>query len=156
MEHIRAQRYASQYSLVFIDADNFKHYNDRNGHPAGDRLLKELAQIVRASCRSTDLPARYGGEEFVVLCPETAHPDANVVAERIRKAVQSHPFAHADAQPLGFVSVSVGVACYPVDGQTPEAVLQSADEALYASKQNGRNRVTTAPDLRNSKLKNSA
>ncbi len=143
-EHQRCARYATPYSLVFMDVDNFKNYNDRNGHPAGDALLKELAQIIQSSCRDTDLAARYGGEEFVVLCPGTPSVGAVTLAERIRARVQAGSFAHAKDQPLGFVSVSLGVAEFPHHGKNTEALLKAADVALYESKHAGRNRVTLA------------
>jgi diguanylate cyclase (GGDEF)-like protein/PAS domain S-box-containing protein len=143
-EHERAIRLYSPYSIVFCDMDHFKHYNDRNGHPAGDQLLREFARLLRQSCRTTDLPSRYGGEEFAIICPGVDSEGANVLAERIRKAVQAYPFAHAEHQPLGSVSISVGVACYPYDGKSPQEVLKAADQAVYASKHAGRNRVTVA------------
>jgi diguanylate cyclase (GGDEF)-like protein/PAS domain S-box-containing protein len=148
LEHQRAQRYGSKFALIFIDADHFKHYNDRNGHPAGDELLKQLAWIIRRSCRNLDLAARYGGEEFVVLLPETDWKQAIVVAERIRRTVEGHPFLHGTAQPLGKVSVSLGVASFPADGDTVEAVLSAADQALYAAKEGGRNRIQAQQELR--------
>jgi diguanylate cyclase (GGDEF)-like protein len=128
--------------------DHFKNYNDTNGHPAGDQLLREFAGILKTQSRETDLVARYGGEEFVVLATETPTPKVTTFAERIREMVAKHPFAHAQKQPLGHVSVSIGVASYPDDGQTPEAVLQAADQAVYASKKGGRDRVTLSSSLR--------
>ncbi|MFN7684987.1 MAG: diguanylate cyclase [Oligoflexia bacterium] len=144
-EHQRAARYHRSYSILFFDIDHFKQYNDRNGHPAGDEALREFAKLLKNQSRETDLVARYGGEEFVVLASETPHSGCMTFAERVRTAVASHPFAHAAHQPLGLVSVSVGVASFPDHGATPEAVLKAADEAVYASKKAGRNRVTSAP-----------
>lgn len=143
-EHQRAVRFSRSYSILFFDMDHFKSYNDRNGHPAGDQLLREFAQLLKTQCRETDLVARYGGEEFVVLASETPTPKCVSFAERVRELVATHPFPHAAHQPLGRVSVSVGVASYPEHGFTPEAVLKSADEAVYASKKGGRDRVTLA------------
>lgn len=148
IEHERAARYGSTYSIIFLDADNFKHYNDRNGHPAGDVILKGLAAIFKAQVRGTDTLARYGGEEFVVLCPEVSIEGATVVAERMRNAVCTQSFPHAEAQPLGYVSISVGVASYPADGKTAEEILKAADEGVYHSKKNGRNRVTTTTQIK--------
>mgnify|MGYP000213688142 CR=1 FL=1 len=147
LEHPRAERFQKPYAVVFCDIDNFKHYNDRNGHPAGDALLKEMAQLIIGCARTTDLCARYGGEEFVVLCPETNWEQAMVLAERIRSVVAAHPFAHAAAQPKGHLSFSIGVASYPADGQTPEQVLHAADQAMYHSKASGRNLVSASFDL---------
>lgn len=146
-EHDRCQRYGSHYALILFDADNFKHYNDRNGHPAGDVLLKEFGAILKNACRDTDVPARYGGEEFVVLCPSTDWQGALVLAERIRKTIETKPFPFGEHQPLGKVSVSVGVSSFPVDGQDWQHVLEAADKALYESKHAGRNRVTASAQL---------
>lgn len=148
IEHERAARYGSTYSIIFLDADNFKHYNDRNGHPAGDVLLKGLAALFKTQVRGTDTLARYGGEEFVVLCPEVGVEGAAVVAERMRTAVCTQTFPHAEAQPLGCVSISIGVASFPADGKTAEEILKAADEGVYHSKKSGRNRVTTATQLK--------
>lgn len=144
-EHQRAVRFGRSYSILFFDMDHFKNYNDTNGHPAGDQLLRDFAAILNSKIRDTDLVARYGGEEFVVLATETPTPKVLVFAERIRDAVARHPFANSAKQPLGHVSVSIGVATYPEHGGTPEAVLQAADQAVYSSKKGGRDRVTLAP-----------
>jgi len=141
-EHRRAIRFKRSYSILFFDIDHFKSYNDQHGHPAGDQLLKEFAQLLKSQCRETDFVARYGGEEFVILASETPTPNCMSFAERVRGIVASHPFAHASSQPLGRISVSIGVASYPESGSTPEEVLKSSDEAVYASKKAGRNRVT--------------
>jgi len=142
LEHARAHRYAGVYAIIFFDVDNFKHYNDRNGHPAGDELLRELGGLIKNSCRDTDLPARYGGEEFVILCPAVEWENAMVLAERVRKAVETRNFPFGEHQPLGKLSVSVGVASYPHDGATAEEIMNSADKSLYHSKESGRNRTT--------------
>lgn len=141
-EHVRAKRYETPYSLVYIDVDHFKHYNDRNGHPAGDELLRELGKILKKCCRDTDIPTRYGGEEFAVICPGVNPEGAQVLAERIRTSVEAYSFKYREHQPLGKVTVSIGVAGFPVNGAGHEAVLKAADEALYQSKTAGRNRVT--------------
>jgi diguanylate cyclase (GGDEF)-like protein/PAS domain S-box-containing protein len=146
-EHERVERYGGSYSIVFADVDHFKHYNDRNGHPAGDAVLREVGRILREHCRNTDLPARYGGEEFVVLCAGVGWEGATTLAERVRKAIESHAFAFAADQPLGCVSVSVGIASFPEDGKTMAKVIESADQALYQSKHGGRNRTTRFQDL---------
>ncbi len=141
-EHERAKRYGTPYSLIFCDVDHFKHYNDRNGHPAGDEVLRGVAEILKNSCRTVDFPARYGGEEFVILCPQTASENAIHLANRVRETVENHPFAEASHQPLGKLSVSIGIATFPFDGHTAEEILKAADQAVYASKKNGRNRIT--------------
>jgi len=143
-EHRRAERYETPYSLVFFDLDNFKHYNDTNGHPAGDALLKGLADLLRKGRRSTDLPARYGGEEFVILCRGLDTDGALILGERVREQIEKTKFAHAESQPMGFISASIGIATYPDNGITAQEILKAADEALFESKHNGRNRVTVS------------
>lgn len=146
-EHERSKRYDTVYTIIFCDVDNFKHYNDRNGHPAGDRVLQGVSKILTEQCRSTDLPARYGGEEFVILAPGVDARGANVLAERIRKDIQGYPFDHSKAQPLGFVSISIGVASFPEDGESLQEILNHADQALYVAKESGRNLVISYGDL---------
>jgi diguanylate cyclase (GGDEF)-like protein len=140
--HHQAQSFQKQYGVIFIDVDHFKKFNDRNGHPAGDQVLKGVAQLLKNMARNEDLPARYGGEEFVMLCRDTTASEAAVRAELIRNAIESHPFEHGEHQPLGRVTASIGVAGFSEHGSTAEAVLQHADEALYQAKQSGRNQVT--------------
>ncbi len=143
-EHARAERYHSKYTILFCDIDHFKKYNDANGHPAGDALLKEYAALLKSSARTTDVVARYGGEEFIILCPETDLDQGALLAERIRETIQNTPFANREKQPLGFVSCSIGVSNYPKCGTTKESVVKAADDVLYESKQGGRNRVSIA------------
>lgn len=142
-EHARASRYKKPYSLVYCDLDHFKNFNDRNGHPAGDTLLRAFSKILIAASRNTDLPCRYGGEEFAVLCPETPAEGALILAERIRKEVEKTAFEHGEGQPGGRVTVSIGVATFPDHANQAKALLEAADQALYASKKAGRNRVST-------------
>lgn len=129
-----AERYGGSLSLLFLDVDHFKQYNDSFGHPAGDEALRLLAQLLRDQLRTCDIPARYGGEEFAVLLPDTDGAEALAFAERIRTAAESHPFPHRS------VTLSLGVATVDAQG-TPEALIAAADEALYAAKRSGRNRV---------------
>ncbi|MEK6577653.1 MAG: diguanylate cyclase [Bdellovibrionota bacterium] len=150
-EHTRSARYKKTYSVVFCDLDHFKHYNDANGHPAGDQLLRDFADIMRASCRGQDFAARYGGEEFIVICPETPAEGALILAERIRSTVEKTVFPLAKTQPLGKVTVSIGVASFPSDADNAERLLEIADQALYRSKSSGRNRVTLASQLQSRK-----
>ena len=141
-EHERAWRYQGIYSILFCDVDHFKHYNDRNGHPAGDEVLRKVGEIILKSARNTDLVARYGGEEFVVLCPEVGCDNAKFLAERIRTNIEKYAFAFAEFQPLKAVTLSIGIASYPDAGDKSEIVLKAADEAVYTSKREGRNRVS--------------
>src|SRR6266513_3109063 len=135
----QALRYARPASMLMIDLDNLKSVNDSHGHEAGNRLLRHTANAMRAELRYTDLPARYGGDEFIVLLPETPPRGALDVAERIRKAVAEKPL-DMDAGKIAS-SVSIGVACFPEDGRTLDALATRADRALYEAKQKGRNCV---------------
>jgi diguanylate cyclase (GGDEF)-like protein len=139
LEHERARRYATPYSIVFTDIDHFKHYNDRNGHPAGDALLREVAQIMRASVRLTDVPARYGGEEFCMLLPETSPVDAMNVLEGFRAKVEAARLQHGEKNLE--VTVSVGLASSVLDGSETQDLFERADETLYTCKNGGRNQV---------------
>ncbi len=130
-----------ELSVFLFDIDNFKNYNDANGHLTGDNLLLELATLVQRSIRKEDVFGRFGGEEFLLVLPHTSADQAMIVAEKIRKLIASHPFPFADRQPLGRLSVSGGVAAYPGDGLDGGALLRRADEALYEAKKQGRNRV---------------
>ena len=108
----------------------------------GDVLLKGLSKLLKENTRSTDTIARYGGEEFIVLLPNTEKNNAVLYAEKIRKAIESCPFPHREKQPLGYVSISGGVATFPLDGKSIDSIVKNADKALYESKTSGRNRVT--------------
>ncbi len=140
-EFQRASRYRRPLSLLMVDVDYFKHYNDHFGHPAGDRLLRRVGRMVAGELRRVDFGARYGGDEFSVILPETPKTAATVVAERIRRAIEKHPFLHRESQPLGRVTVSVGVATYPEDAAAGVKLVEAADRALYQAKTEGRNRV---------------
>ena len=143
----KASNYNFPLSIFMFDIDHFKNYNDTNGHVEGDSLLKELAQLVREASRGTDLIARYGGEEFIVLLPNTDKEGCLIYAEKIRKRVEEYPFRHKEKQPSGYVSISGGVATFPSDGDTTDAVVRHADEALYKSKKAGRNMVSRYEQL---------
>jgi diguanylate cyclase (GGDEF)-like protein len=140
----RATRFHQQLSLVMLDVDNLKSYNDRNGHLRGSYLLKELAGLCAQQVRSFDVLAKYGGDEFTIILPQTPREGAVVVAERVRAAVERHVFALADP---GGITVSLGVAAFPEDGNDSMTMLQAADRALYLAKRNGRNRVEVAERL---------
>ena len=144
MELARSRRHKLSFSLLFIDLDNFKQYNDTHGHPEGDRLLKDMARMVCARLRSTDVVARYGGEEIIILLPETPKDNAVVCAENLRRMIASHPFPGRETQPLGIVSMSMGVAAFPEDGEDARQLIRMADDALYRAKKEGRNRVCPA------------
>ncbi len=140
----RAARYLRPLSLLIIDVDYFKQYNDTHGHPQGDELLRQLAGVFEASLRSTDMVARYGGDEFVVLLPETSLAKALTVARAIHARVAASPFPLAETLPGGKVTVSIGLAEQTGQRSTPASLLEAADQALYQAKNGGRSRVVTA------------
>lgn len=148
----RGKRHAHPVGLLFIDVDHFKAYNDRCGHPAGDKLLTQLAGVLLGggdsglppSGRPSDVVARYGGEEFVMVLPETDLSGAAIKAERIRAAVERYEFDSGGVQPNGRISVSIGVACFPQHAKDKAALIKCADEQLYRAKAAGRNRVELA------------
>lgn len=137
----RAQRYAHPLSVVMADLDHFKRYNDTHGHQAGDVALQQLGEILQANVRETDLVARYGGEEFVILLPETSKAGALALAEKIRAAVEMHPFPYENSHPSRRLTLCLGVAAYREGVEDSKALLRRADEALYQAKAGGRNRV---------------
>ena len=142
-EWFRAQRSGKPLSLLMIDADHFKAFNDQHGHQAGDEALRALADVIRTHVhRPTDLVARYGGEEFSVILAETDSEGARQIAEQIREAVQNMPVAGAPQSPM---TVSIGIAtCKSASEISLEQLLFSADKALYQAKEGGRNRVVCA------------
>jgi diguanylate cyclase (GGDEF)-like protein len=137
----RAKRYGNSFSLVMIDIDHFKHYNDRNGHLAGDVVLKGIADCLSSGARDVDIVSRYGGEEFAIIAQEFEREGAVVFSERIRKIVEAYPFPNEKTQPGGNITISLGVALYPEDTDRPGKLVGLADGALYRAKQMGRNRV---------------
>lgn len=138
----RAERYNRHLSLVMIDIDHFKHYNDTNGHPMGDLLLKELSLILKESIRETDMVARFGGEEFILLLPETPRREALKLAESLRLRIKNHVFPMEEKQPNKDLTVSMGVASFPARNVvSSDTLLERADKALYKAKKQGRNRV---------------
>jgi diguanylate cyclase (GGDEF)-like protein len=134
----RSKRMAHVCTVLMMDVDNFKRYNDAHGHQAGDAVLKGLGDVLRESTREIDCAARYGGEEFFVLLPETEIKEASEVAERIRTRLKERIFLG------GRVTLSVGIAAYPEHGETPEDLIAAADAALYQAKREGRDRVLQA------------
>ncbi len=133
----------SDLSLIFLDVDNFKVFNDVHGHQAGDVLLRELSGLMQESVRKKDVVARWGGEEFVVMCPNTAEPVAARLAEELRRTVADHVFSGAESQPNKKVTISAGVATL-AKFHDKQSLVQAADGALYEAKGAGRNTIRVA------------
>jgi diguanylate cyclase (GGDEF)-like protein/putative nucleotidyltransferase with HDIG domain len=142
----RCSRFGDIFSLLFIDMDLFKTYNDVYGHLEGDEILSRIGRDIVASIRSIDMAFRYGGDEFTVILPQASLEDACVVAERVRKRIESD----MDSRGVS-LTCSVGVASWPTDGVMREDILQAADAALYSSKEAGRNRVSMASEVTRSR-----
>ncbi|MCM8769048.1 MAG: sensor domain-containing diguanylate cyclase [Candidatus Omnitrophica bacterium] len=128
-------------SLAMCDIDHFKNYNDTNGHQAGDKVLREIATILKKGTKGSDIVARYGGEEFVIIFPQTTKANAIKICEDLRLKVQQYPFLNEDFQPEKDLTLSFGVASFPEDATSPQELLKKADEALYQAKNRGRNQV---------------
>jgi diguanylate cyclase (GGDEF)-like protein len=137
----RHKRYSTPLSLLMIDIDYFKHYNDTNGHLAGDEVLRGIALLVERGVRQTDIVARYGGEEFSAILTNTGNEGALEIAERVRKNVSDTRFPNEGAQPNKDLTVSVGVATFSSSISTLTDLIREADHALYRAKKGGRNRV---------------
>ncbi len=134
----RAARFRQELSIIMVDVDNLKRYNDRHGHVRGSFLLREMAALLTRQVRSWDLVAKYGGDEFTVILPQTGQEGAMTAAERLRSAVAGHAFPLAVA---GEITISLGVAVFPRDADAAGSLIPAADRALYRAKKNGRNRV---------------
>ena len=137
----RSKRYDYPLSFMMIDIDDFKIYNDQNGHQAGDRALEITAQCLRAALRKVDVASRYGGEEFSILLPQTDLKEAGVIADRIRRKIYDTAFTHGKSQPLGAVTVSIGLSAFSPTLDSAEAIVRAADRALYHAKRHGKNRA---------------
>jgi diguanylate cyclase (GGDEF)-like protein len=135
----RSTRFGHAFSLLLLDIDQFKKFNDEFGHPQGDAVLRGLGALMRSMSREGDVPCRIGGEEFAFILPETLKSDAMAFAERMRRGVEASIKSPDGKQPI---TISIGLAAFPEDGKTPEDLVRASDEALYESKHAGRNRVT--------------
>lgn len=140
----RAKRYKGNLSLLFMDIDHFKKYNDLSGHLAGDKVLRDLANILKKNARQLDIAARYGGEEFAIILPSTKKHAALKLAERIRKAVEKYNFENQERLKSHNLTISAGVSFYQDEMQLKEELIQKADQALYKAKSEGRNKVKLA------------
>jgi diguanylate cyclase (GGDEF)-like protein len=137
----RSKRYDYPMSFLMIDIDDFKAYNDKNGHQAGDVALQITAHCLKGALRAVDIASRYGGEEFCILLPQTGMAEAAVIADRIRHRVSTTEFPHGSAQPLGHVTISVGVSTITKNIDTSENIIAAADRALYQAKSHGKDRI---------------
>lgn len=142
-ELLRSRRTEESFSLLMLDVDHFKNFNDTYGHQTGDVVLVETVRRIEDVLRGTDSLGRYGGEEFVVILPETDNEGAVAVAENIRKAVSKNEYKTSDGDSVGFVTISGGIAVFPHNGQSIHDLIRRADIALYAAKEAGRNRILT-------------
>jgi diguanylate cyclase (GGDEF)-like protein len=140
----RARRFGQVFSFIMLDVDNLKEYNDRLGHLSGSQALRDIAQLIRASCRDIDLVCKYGGDEFGILLPQTDSTGAETVARRVIEAVASHKF---DGTTSGVLTCSAGISTFPNDGPTGREIIASADKALYEAKRTGKNKLLTTRDL---------
>lgn len=145
-EVVRAQTFKTTFCLMMLDIDNFKRLNDRYGHPFGDEVLRRIGTILKNSVYETDFVARYGGEEFAILLPRAESAGVLRKAEAVRSAVEAEEFELANQRVR--VTVSIGIAHFPRDGNSGEAVLRQADQALYCAKEKGRNCVVETSKIR--------
>ena len=149
-ELFRSARNGTPLSLIMIDVDNFKSYNDSNGHEAGNQALVKVAELLTGLLRKTDIPARYGGEEFALILPATPKTSAQLVAERTREKVERQVFGNGEAEPGGNLTVSMGLATFPADAADTGELIRHADRALYVAKSRGRNQVALYGESRRS------
>ncbi len=147
-EIARSNRFGHPISVAMLDIDHFKHYNDRNGHPKGDKLLQELSEVIKSNVRDVDTVGRYGGEEFIIVFPEIKPSEILSVAERIVKSIANTNFDNAKHQPLGKVSISMGLLTCMDSSQDAKEIIKFADKALYQAKNDGRNQVRARVVLR--------
>ena len=140
-EIIRSRRHNTNVSIAMIDIDFFKNYNDNHGHPAGDLVLKTIADLLHNNIRKIDVAARYGGEEFALVLVETDKQAASFVANKIKNLIENHEFEYEETQPNGKLTISMGVSTFPDDAATADELVKMADQRLYRAKKAGRNRV---------------
>ena len=135
----RAQRFSEIFSIVMLDVDGLKEYNDVHGHLGGSEVIKRVSRIAASCLRAVDMLCKYGGDEFVIVLPRTSKKGAAIAAERLRKAIERHCFPGEEV--TGEITSSLGIASYPEDGITVQELISRADQALYSAKRHGRNKV---------------
>jgi diguanylate cyclase (GGDEF)-like protein len=140
-EQRRAVRYDLPLSMIMIDIDHFKNFNDTYGHEIGNIVLKGITEVVKKCIRDVDIFARYGGEEFIIILPQTPQIEVTKIGERIREQIEKTVFGGFDSIPELKVTVSVGISSFPENGQPHGELLSVVDQALYRAKGSGRNRV---------------
>jgi diguanylate cyclase (GGDEF)-like protein len=138
-----ARRYDHAVSLLMMDMDHFKAYNDAHGHTTGNRLLMQLGALLKSHVRKADIACRFGGEEFAIILPHTGKKEAYLLCDRLRATIEATVFDGAEVLPSGKITVSSGVATFPEDADDAEVLIEKADKALYTAKRNGRNLVQT-------------
>jgi diguanylate cyclase (GGDEF)-like protein len=144
IERARASR--TPLSLIMLDIDDFKVYNDTLGHQSGDNILRELAIFIKNHSRKMDYTCRYGGEEFTIILPQTDKNEAFLIAERLRVDVERHRFTHQEILPNKNLTISVGLASFPDDGASPAEIITYSDKALYSAKHKGKNKTCLSPE----------
>jgi len=135
----KAKATGKSLSLIMLDIDDFKIYNDSLGHQSGDKILKELAMLLKDQSRKMDYDCRYGGEEFTIILPQTEKKEAFLIAERLRMDIEKHLFTHEEILPHKKLTVSLGLATFPEDGKLPSELITSSDKNLYQAKHKGKN-----------------
>lgn len=140
----KALRLNSSFVLLMIDIDDFKLYNDRNGHQKGDEALAKIGKLLKSACRAYDVVARYGGEEFAMVCPGASRVNAPELADRILKGIAEEHFNGEEMLPSGLLTVSIGVSCFPEHASNADDLVRCADRALYEAKKTGKNRIRIA------------
>ncbi len=133
-------------SLIMLDMDFFKIYNDNCGHQEGDKVLREISKLIKDYSRKMDYVCRYGGEEFSIILPQTSKKEAYFIAERLREIIEKYEFPHEDMQPFKQITVSLGVATLPEDSQTKSGLIECADKLMYQAKETGRNKTCAFMD----------
>jgi len=143
----RTRRHGGFTAVLYLDLDHFKEVNDRYGHQVGNLVLQQIANLMLQQVRSCDVFGRIGGDEFLAVLPQTDRREAYVLAERLRRAVENYRLEIGNRVTVDFIRVSIGIAAYPINGETMDNVVTAADKAVYESKEQGGNRVSVAGEF---------